>query len=1579
MKQQILQREGQFLHSHNMTVKVNEINRRRTWAASNEATHLPHPLHRKDQHGPSTSTLPIFLVDQSRNSEPLPNDFDNKFEEEVFAPSSEVNLDRTLSPGGRDTDTLSGLIHTPREMKKHRPVEDSPNPQKLMTNEGLLERIKFLEDEIQELSDFRKVETHVGEDHAKLAKKLSYANEKNTVLELKVEELEKKLMDKESNVELMVARKECDKAMRAKTEAENILSSNQYEHEIFKDQAKKREEELRKCLAEARDEAHSESKDQVCSLQETLSAAEQVIETLKSHQDSHRVSNEGGDVSFKDRIVELESLLKQANEDRETIALQLKNKKHELATTVAEYDEASTQLVETIQENERLSENLKKVTEELNDSAVANLKKLHKFKLIEEILFSLRDETDLPDLADSDQDSAIQMLMLLYSEMNEMKNSQSEMNSELDKLRMENEDLHRKLPTIQESSAEAEYELKTRCEALIADLEEMKLTLAAKHTELTKIEAQKQNLQGELEEAVKASNQMDETKTALANELNEMKASIDFKDNKIDELEAALSSQASEMTSEISDLKEGLQRLMSLGEENVRLKTVEKEHKRMVYDLTVELAGMQTRSEQVVAARGLSEVNERRIEELEATEKIVQQMETEIALKVETIERLETEVEMLSDKIETLKQAEEEASHFKELNLDMDVQLHELQDQLQDLQQQLDQKTIEIEDNLKSQSTEFDLIALEAMSDEHAEELRLQLQDSLEKIATLEEQLQQEQLKNSSNALPQEDAEQQDRSNEMVEKIEDLDKQLKQARTLQEQSKLELDGLKVELGDLQLQREHLNAEIDELKAQLLNSNLEQESSKTKLEESQAQLEQLSARLEESSAQLEQGKADDTLLIDDHRNQLKEALEKISQLEKQLNDHRCELQEASSEPEGEKHKMQIADLLNKIQGLEQQLIQAESHAQYLEASYKQQTQEVEDKLKDTSEKLLALEEKLKESSALKASHNELVEKLWLKIDALDKELADATKAKENLALQLESQTNEGEVMEILKIKMSELQSSRDELNIKLLVAEEAMKKVEEDLKESQSAAISSSGELEVFKAKFDALQVQLTTKNDSIKILEKYIEDKDQEIKELQKNIETESKESKDFENLKQRLLDLERENEALKVQIPPILEARESETRELIFELESLRKVKLSQDRMIDRLTEKAHSSEVNLDNAYERLNAEQLSNSKIQAEKTNLESKIIIIEEEIKVVQEQLKEKSDELEEVKARYRRRSCDSDKKQQQFELEKSELLQSVGAAEASKLLIEKELNKLKADYLPLVEQTLPQLQAEVDKLKTDLSDHDYTFTVLDEKYQQAQEMNQKLQDDLADQKSQLETIEKENKRLQLELHSLNKNIEQLDSEVVLNNKVIRGLRDERESLLAQLNDVRLVKKGSSPEKRLSNELYASQNQQLLLEGHRVTPSRVGERNAERKTRRQSVHDERRRLSLWERFTDTETQTEDVSEICACSELTQKVKELQIEVRKRDCKVSNLERMAQHNPLKIDVDEMKKSLNREQREHQQTRSALESLTRNINKLESKIAVLSANQKEKKEMITRACQITGEVASKKVRKSV
>lgn len=155
----------------------------------------------------------------------------------------------------------------------------------------------------------------------------------------------------------------------------------------------------------------------------------------------------------------------------------------------------------------------------------------------------------------------------------------------------------------------------------------------------------------------------------------------------------------------------------------------------------------------------------------------------------------------------------------------------------------------------------------------------------------------------------------------------------------------------------------------------------------------------------------------------------------------------------------------------------------------------------------------------------------------------------------------------------------------------------------------------------------------------------------------------------------------------------------------------------------------------------------------------------------------------------------------------------------------------------------------------------------------------------------------------------------------------------------------------------------------------MDAHRLTPSRALEKNIERKTRRQSVHDQGRRLSAWERFSNAEAQTDAVSEVCACSELAEKVKELKIEVRLKECKIGTMDQMAKHNPLKLDVDDLKKALAREKREHHQTKSSLEKMSRNAHKFQNEAEAMAKSQTVPKETTSKSTQASDQATVRKV----
>jgi hypothetical protein len=462
-------KESQFLQSHNVTQKVDDFNRLRTWCPT--STHAPVPLLLPL----SKPKLPPKLDPSDRVLTPT-NELDDEW---GFKPAEEVNLDRTLSPaGGRTTEVLSRLISTPREMKAFQAFEDSPNPQKFSSVEALHDCVKYLEEELKELNDFRKIENAVKDDHNKLALKLSNANDQIGYLEVKIEELEHTLKQKDSDVQVEKVMKEKAeaeklKAEKSKTAAENILASIEYEYELFKEKTKKRETELIQSLDEARDE----------------SKAELMVEKVRS---------------LEEALMKSEALV---------LSLQMSPKIDIMVGNDAKVTESS--------------------------------------------------ETSPAQLTD-------------ISQALEPKEA--------------NENLEKEVVKAAESKQKAE---------------------SSNQELLDKIESLK----------------------SLHTQIEELALALKEKASKVNELEDAMTAQKAEMTTEIAGLKNGLKDLMSLREENARLKTVEKDHKRMVNEFNNKIENMRQKTEDLNAAKFAAEINAHRVREME------------VSRKTEEIARVESEIE----------------------------------------------------------------------------------------------------------------------------------------------------------------------------------------------------------------------------------------------------------------------------------------------------------------------------------------------------------------------------------------------------------------------------------------------------------------------------------------------------------------------------------------------------------------------------------------------------------------------------------------------------------------------------------------------------------------------------------------------------------------------------------------------------------------------------------------------------------------------------------------------------------------------------------------------------------------------
>ena len=1341
------------MHSHNITsMRIAEVQRRRTWCPSSVALNAAAPSVSRQNYLPP---VPIFFIEPHlRNSAPDGDlNQEDDVSEEVFVPGEIMNLDRTLSPGARNSNVLAGLISTPREMKVHKDYEESPNLLKMQTNDGMLARIKFLEDEIQELRDFKKIENIVGEDHKTLVAKLSKANDQIASLELKIEDLEMLVKANNCDVQLVQATIDRDKALQARSMSESVLASASYEHELFKERAKKRETELVQTLDEVRNESKEDAlKARIRDLEVQLKQSVDQVLQFQSQKSQETDPLAGGDTKVNEIIVQLQMQLQKSIEDQEKAERSLKSKKEELARFTNEYDEVSNQLMDSIQENE----NLIKQLDQLKDNEPKIQVLVSKIVIIEGILSSIQNDEEPPAVDEYfTEDISIQTLLELRMGFNEVKNQESiivDMEREIENLRVENECLKIKLPTIEESTIETENELKDQLDSLSYELCEARAVIEEEINKRKLVEDELGRLKDQMLTPEPDEQKVNELAMALATaarlstELEILTKAADEKDAKFKELEDAMISQEAEMASEIAGLKDGLQRIMSLGEENVRLKTVEKEYKRMVNELTQKMD--EREAEEFTAARGLVEVHSQRINELELNEanaKITFDQQSEMSKQSEIVSRLETENEMLIEKIELLEKEIHGDSDIKERNLVLDLKVHELEDEIANLQQQMTEKSKDVSSNT---TNEFESIACDALLEENTQ----QLTDAGIKIAKLEDELKMAQEETQRTLAAE------------VEKIEKLEAELVQSKATNEES------------SRQLQQEI-------------------ESNKQKISDAKATIAQLGMQLREKSP---------------------------SQVE---------------------HSMS-SELLAEINAL------------------KVETESLKSEL---------------ESLKVKAARSE-------------SELAN-------------------------------LRIERDELITEFSAAESLLNKLKGDWKDLQEFGSKSTSTIDGLKSQIVDLHNQMSTKDDSNKILESCLSDKNQEIEELMRNLQSFSKESKEIGNFKMQLAAMEAEQVTA--------QSTATHFEELKIEFNQLKVEKLSRENEYESLSKRA--KELIIDNVKlsGRIKDLEQEFAKFDADQTNVKSKLVISEEEIKTLQNQLKERTDECDEIKTRYRRRSCDNDKKIQNLEVEKNKLIQEIGAVQAQKATVEQELQKLKIES-QTYEQKFQKLQEQVTFWTNTSSDNDVKYTLLDEKHSQLVE---RIQNDEAGEH---------------QISSLNATIETLRTEL----ETLKIQMEERKKFEAQR---------SSPEaRRGGNDLFASQNQQLILEGFKSTPTRAIEHFNERKTRRQSVHDERRRLSVWERFTNCETQTDAVSEICACSDLTQKVKDLQIEVRKRDCKISVMERMANHNPLKLDLEDLKKSLTREQREHNATRGNVESLERSIAKLEIKIEALSKNQIVAKQLI-------------------
>ena len=186
IEKKIALRLNQFLHSHNVNNfeaigRIDDKCRRRTWCQTSTIPVRTITFPKVIIAPPSLpSSLPL-----RRTTSPKLLICDNEWlDNEIFTPGEEFNLDKTLSPlGSKDDLNLVNLIRTPCFIRPRRSSLESPNPKLLETKDNLKARCNYLQLELEELNDFKKLEELICDNCWKMDIKLKNTNEQLTAAE----------------------------------------------------------------------------------------------------------------------------------------------------------------------------------------------------------------------------------------------------------------------------------------------------------------------------------------------------------------------------------------------------------------------------------------------------------------------------------------------------------------------------------------------------------------------------------------------------------------------------------------------------------------------------------------------------------------------------------------------------------------------------------------------------------------------------------------------------------------------------------------------------------------------------------------------------------------------------------------------------------------------------------------------------------------------------------------------------------------------------------------------------------------------------------------------------------------------------------------------------------------------------------------------------------------------------------------------------------------------------------------------------------------------------------------------------
>ncbi|XP_070496798.1 uncharacterized protein [Chironomus tepperi] len=1547
---QIFDRESQIIHFQPGNIsKLVDANRRRTWMC-------PTTLDKtNDEIRPFTKNSlmapPPFILKQnsiSQNTETVFTSSDDFLSNEIFQSPDKIQFEKQMICSASRRNTLRNFspsqIRTPRCLKTIIEV-DSPQvgkPKNIKDENDILKaRIIYLENELEELQDFKMIEDNImssisGEDLKVLEENLEQTRKQLLESEQKAELLENDMLDKmieienlkglEAKFDSMTA--ELKAANLEKQNAENILESVKYEYEQAQIKFKNREKDLIQCLDEARNESvESENalKEKIKNLEQILRKTEEdlfAFESQKTANQTQKIFDSGKLSDLERNIQDLEIKLQSALKEKEKTEQALKEKNSEMETL-------SDQIVESVQEIDSLEDRLKKMEEALklkDNEFVAMTSKLteleeisNRFQKIQQIV-TVEETVSEHVFGENDE---------IYNCIVELKQCAIKTES----LEMENKQLASQIAENNRINEEVEILRKQ-----IADLED---SINSKDTENEKLLSQLSEHENMTNRLHKIQNLLLSDEPSLNNDENDdiCKLIIKLHQNSCS-LEAdklKLLNQINENQGSNTNIEDLTKKIADL-EEEVKLKDSQKEC------LQSKLSELENIASHYQKVRDSLQSSEESLENSDVIKQI-----SDLHRMASRTEMLENEKVQLLNEIAEIRQAAEilteklQNQTLSETEFHLREKIDAFELELKETKERLDEQIVK---NNDIESNNLDLeIRIEEFLNEKEELLsKIEQLRSSNEISACSNCDRLQDLLNESNAKSH------SYENEISQLTSKLDDLLHQNTDLLASNKNHTDQLI-----------SIETELKEVKEQLEEAKSDKNNSDSNDFEFQQKYEQILKEKDDLVVKISQLEGEVELKFDECeklRQQLDENVKRVEDFESEIFKLSLKLDDA---------KIETAKEMESKAEMKAKFDEVIKDKESFSAVIEELRRDLESRNNEYSELELQLIENSKEIDQYKIE----IEQLNLKYSTvaesssdLDTQIQEILNEKESLMSQIkqfketiESKDNE---LDSLKEQLNEGAKEIEQLNSKYSMAAESSSDLQSQVQEILKDKENLMSEIEQFKevigtkeSELDRLKEQL---NESTKKIDQY----EMEFAQLNSKYSTTTESCSDLQTQIEEILK-DKENLASQIeQLNEVIGSKGNEYEGIQEKLnENARKIN-DYESEISQLTLKFN--EISKQNSeLLELNSEYVHQvSKLGAELTNSQSQNLLKDEGFKTLQnelsqinEQLQHKIKECDELKTRYRRRSEDNERKINELEMANTKFLQEVGAAEALRTSIENDLKKLKEEY--------DQVHKENNLLKEQNNNHDMKYTILDEKYSQLSATNMKLQEKVTELQKIIECKNNEViKKLEKEIIELNAKLRQKSTENESKGTIIQELNQRCEMLIKEVDEKQTKsKKSFSPSHRRSDEkeLFAPQHILHLDSNGHATPSRAVKSNIDRKTRRQSVYDERRDLSAWELTQSESTQTDPVDKLCRCDELDEKIRELRIEIRLRDSKIANNQRMANVNIYKYQLEDAKLECQKEKRENSKLRDVIENIEEKLRHAKSKIQELERNHVDNK----------------------